>query len=101
MVFGFGGVVSVTLPNKYASSWFVRLIDYTCRPIWRGKGRYRKDATSSTMPTIKSRKNQELCLFMLGSSVLPRKSGFYEQVIHVKGFLFFFPGVLVSAVVLF
>ena len=27
-------------------------------------------------------------------------SGFYEQVIHVKGFLFFFPGVLVSSVAL-
>jgi hypothetical protein len=24
---------------------------------------------------------------------MPEKSGFYEQVIYVKGFLFFFPGV--------
>ena len=32
--------------------------------------------------------------------LLPAKSGFYEQVIYVKGFSVFFLGVLVFAVVL-
>ena len=30
---------------------------------------------------------------------MPEKSGFYEQVIHVKGFLFFFSGLFCSVVV--
>jgi hypothetical protein len=43
MPFGFGGVVLVTLPNKYAGNWLVRLIDNARRPIRRGKSRHWKE----------------------------------------------------------
>jgi hypothetical protein len=41
--FGFGGVVLVILPNKYTVERLVGLIDYTGRPVRRGKRRHRNE----------------------------------------------------------